>query len=157
MPSAIYKSVWWDGTPQLIIELSLKQGNVWHWQWGRCATSTPLTKAGYSSSLQSHNVESENSWNLKTTDVLFPLVDIGILIGWLIEGFEQTPLTTGMMTDYIPNRPKPIFSKRTLLKTTSLITDFGDAFPHQIPPNSQSYGVFDTRPILFNGLPCLTT
>ena len=119
MPSAIYKSVWWDGTPQPIIELSLKQGNVWHWQWGRCATSTPLTKAGYSSSLQSHNVESENGWNLKTTDVLFPLVDIGILVGWLIEGFEQTPLTTGMMIDDIPNRPKPIFSKRTLVKTTS--------------------------------------
>ena len=41
------------------------------------------------------------------TDVLFPLV------GWLIEGFEDTPLTTGFYDDrwYTSSRPLYFYQK----------------------------------------------
>ena len=36
-------------------------------------------------------------------DVLFPLV------GWLIEGFEKSPLTTGLFDDRWYTKPAPLF------------------------------------------------
>ena len=53
--------------------------------------------------------DSFNGVHAGIIDVLFPLV------GWLIEGFEETPekQQVSMMIDGIPNRPLYFFIKRT--------------------------------------------
>jgi hypothetical protein len=43
------------------------------------------------------------TWLMIAIDVLFPLV------GWLIEGFEKSPLTTGLFDDRWYTKPAPLF------------------------------------------------
>ena len=57
-----------------------------------------------------------------TIDVLFPLV------GWLIDGFLFTPLTTGLFDDGIPNRPKPIFTKRTWIGQYTMVISISTSY-----------------------------